>query len=169
LKIWKRLCARSALKNFGSDYSALGAKLSVMQPFYYDHRWKPEKAFIDFLGKSKNVEWWFKNGDRDATYFTVPYEENEEWKPFYVDFIVKFKDGRIGLFDTKSGRTIQDAREKSDGLQAYLKKYGKKKNLFGGIVANTDSKNFNGRWMLYTGAGTDLAVGDFSNWEILEI
>ena len=140
-----------------------------MQPFYYDHRWKPEKAFIDFLGKSKNVEWWFKNGDRDATYFTVPYEENEEWKPFYVDFIVKFKDGRIGLFDTKSGRTIQDAREKSDGLQAYLKKYGKKKNLFGGIVANTDSKNFNGRWMLYTGAGTDLAVGDFSNWEILEI
>lgn len=155
--------------NFGGDYAALDAKLSVMQPFYYDHHWKPEKAFIDFLGKSKNVEWWFKNGDRDATYFAVPYEENGEWKPFYVDFIVKFKDGRIGLFDTKSGRTIKDAREKSDGLQAYLKKHGKKKNLFVGIVANTDSQNFNGRWMIYTGAGTDLAVDDFSNWDVLEI
>ena len=155
--------------NFGGDYSALDAKLSAMQPFYYDHRWKPEKAFIDFLGKSKNVEWWFKNGDRNATYFAVPYEENEESKPFYVDFIVKFKGGRIGLFDTKSGRTIKDAREKSDGLQAYLKEYGKRKNLFGGIVANTDPQNFNGRWMIFTGAGTDLAVDDFSNWNLLEI
>ena len=155
--------------NFGGDYSALGAKLSVMQPFYYDHRWKPEKAFIDFLGKSKNVEWWFKNGDRDATYFAVPYEENEEWKPFYVDFIVKLKDGRIGLLDTKSGWTIKDAREKSDGLQAYLKEHGKKKNLFGGIVTNTKPQNFNGSWMIYTDASADLVVDDFSNWNVLEI
>ena len=147
--------------NFGGDYSALNGKLSAMQPFYYDHRWKPEKAFINFLGKTQNVEWWFKNGEREATYFAVPYEENEEWKPFYVDFIVKFSDGRIGLFDTKSGRTIKDAREKSDGLQAYLREYCKRKNLFGGIVSNTDPHTFNGRWMIYTGAGTDLAVDDF--------
>ena len=155
--------------NFGGEYSALDANLSAMQPFYYDNRWKPEKAFIDFLGKYRNVEWWFKNGDREATYFAVPYVENEEWKPFYVDFIVKFSDGRIGLFDTKSGRTIKDAREKSDGLQAYLREYGKRKNLFGGIVSNTDPHTFNGRWMIYTGAGTDLAVDDFSNWNLLEI
>ena len=155
--------------NFGGEYSALDAKLSAMQPFYYDHRWKTEKAFINFLEKSKNIERCFKNSDRDATFFAVPYEENEEWKPFYVDFIVKFKDGRIGLFDTKSGRTIRDAREKSDGLQSYLREHGKKKKLFGGIVANTDPQNFSGRWMIYTGAGTDLAVGDFSNWDILEI
>ena len=82
---------------------------------------------------------------------------------------MKFNGGRIGLFDTKSGRTIKDAREKSDGLQAYLKEYGKRKNLFAGIVANTDPQNFNGRWMIYTGADTDLAVDDFSNWNLLEI
>lgn len=155
--------------NFGGEYSEMDANLSVMQPFYYDHRWKPERAFIDFLEKSKNIEWWFKNGDRDATYFAVPYEEYGEWKPFYVDFIVKFNDGRVGLFDTKSGRTIKDAREKSDGLQAYLKEHGKNKNLFGGIIANTDSKNFNGSWMIYTGAGTDLAYGDSNNWDLLKI
>lgn len=155
--------------NFGGNYTELPTKLSVMKPFYYDNRWKPEKAFIDFLEKSKDIKWWFKNGDRDATYFAVPYEENEEWKPFYIDFIVQFKDGRIGLFDTKSGRTIKDAREKNDGLQAYLIAQVKKgKKLSGGIVANTDSQNFSGRWMVYTGTGTDLAVGDFSNWEILE-
>lgn len=159
--------------NFGGDFEELkNAKRSVMQPFYNRKEYsgkKNEEAFISFLEKSKNIDWWFKNGDRDATYFAVPYEENEEWKPFYVDFIVKFKDKRIGLFDTKSGRTIKDAREKSDGLQAYLKEHGKKKKLFGGIVANTAPQNFNGRWMIYTVAGTDLAVDDFSNWDVLEI
>ncbi len=60
-------------------------------------------------------------------------------------------------------------REKSDELQEYLKKYSKKKDLFGGIVANTDPKGFKGRWMMYASKGTDLASGDFSNWEVLEI
>lgn len=156
--------------NFDSKFSKWDVKQAVMTPFYYDHRWKTEEAFIKRLENSEKIGWWFKNGDRDATFFAVPYEENGEWKPFYVDFIVKFKDGRIGLFDTKSGRTIKDAREKSDGLQAYLKKHRKKKNLFGGIVANTDSQRFSGRWMMYTGPGTNLADGDFSNgWQILEI
>ena len=155
--------------NFGGNYSELKAKLSLMKPFYYDNRWKPEEAFIGFLEQSNTIQWWFKNGDRDATFFAVPYNENKQWKPFYVDFIVKFKDGRIGLFDTKSGRTIKDAKEKSDGLQAYIKKHGKRKNLFGGIVANTDSNNFKGRWMVYTGAGADIAVGDFGNWKVLGI
>ncbi|MFA5271127.1 MAG: DEAD/DEAH box helicase family protein [Candidatus Omnitrophota bacterium] len=153
--------------NFGGEYTELKSSLSVMQPFYYDQRWKTEKAFINFLEKSKNIAWWFKNGSRDAVYFAVPYEENGEWSPFYVDFVVQFKDGRIGLFDTKSGQTIKGAREKSDGLQAYLKEHGKK--LFGGIVANTDSRNFTGRWMVYTGASADLNAGEFGNWEVLEI
>lgn len=155
--------------NYGGDYENVDVKLSVMQPFYYDNRWKPEKKFIEFLEKSKNIEWWFKNGERDATFFAVPYREDGEWKPFYVDFIVKLKDGRIGLFDTKSGRTIKDAREKSDGLQAYIKEHVKKGKLFGGIVTNTDPQNLNERWVIYTGEGTDLSVDDFSNWKTLEI
>jgi hypothetical protein len=44
----------------------------------------------------------FKNGEGDATFFAVPYDNGEK-KPFYVDFIVQLKDGRIGLFDTKAG------------------------------------------------------------------
>ena len=137
-----------------------------MKPFYYDNKWKTEEAFFKFLEKSDQIEWWFKNGDRDATFFAVPYIENGEQKPFYVDFIVKFKDGKIGLFDTKSGNTIKDAREKNDGLQDYIKKH---KNISGGIVANTNSKDFSGRWMVYKGKGAELNPDDFSNWELLEI
>ncbi|MBN1968175.1 MAG: DEAD/DEAH box helicase family protein [Candidatus Delongbacteria bacterium] len=152
--------------NFGGNFTEFKTSLSAMKPFYYDNKWKTEEAFIEFLEKSDQIEWWFKNGDRDATFFAVPYIENEEQKPFYVDFIVKFKDGKIGLFDTKSGNTIKDAREKSDGLQEYVKKH---KNISGGIVANTNSKDFSGRWMCYKGKGTELNPDDFSNWELLEI
>ena len=139
-------------------------------PFYYDNKWKTEKAFIEFLEKSDQVEWWFKNGDRDATFFAVPYIENNKHKPFYVDFIVQFKNGSIGLFDTKSGNTIKDAREKSDGLQKYLAEQNKKgKNLTGGIVTNTNSRDFSGRWMCFKKQGGHLNSDDFSNWELLEM
>lgn len=152
--------------NYGGNYTELKAELSAMKPFYYDNKWKTEEVFIKLLEKSNQIDWWFKNGERDSTFFAVPYEENGEEKPFYVDFIVQFKDGRIGLFDTKSGRTIKDAREKSDGLQKYLKKG---KNLYGGIVTNTDPQNFSGRWMVYSGASSGLAPDDFTNWDLLDV
>ena len=79
------------------------------------------------------------------------------------------KEWPNGLVESKSGRNIKDARGKSDGLQAYLKRHGKKNKLFGGIIANTDSQNFSGRWMVYTGSGTELAAGKFDNWEVLEV
>ncbi len=152
--------------SLNGNFKELKVNLSVMKPFYYDFKWKTEESFIKFLEKSHKIEWWFKNGDRDATFFAVPYVENGVKKPFYIDFIVRFKSGEIGLFDTKSGNTIKDAREKSDGLQDYIKS---KNNIFGGIVANTDSKNFSGRWMCYKGPGLNLNSDDFSNWDLLEL
>ena len=152
--------------NFGGNFTELKVKRSAMLPFYYDNKWKTEEAFIKQLEKSDQIDWWFKNGDRDAIFFAVPYVENGKAKPFYVDFIVKFKNGSIGLFDTKSGNTIKDAREKSDGLHEYLKRH---KGVTGGIVANTNSRDFSGRWMCYKKQGKDLNPDDFSNWELLEI
>ena len=121
---------------------------SVMQPFYYDNKWKSEKAFIEFLeANGKNIEWWFKNSDRDAVFFAVEYEEAGEKKPFYVDFIIKLKDGKIGLFDTKSGITARDAKSKALGLQKAIKEMGKQ--ITGGLVCNTDEINYKGRWQVY--------------------
>ncbi|HHT9105413.1 MAG TPA: hypothetical protein ACFYD7_06025 [Candidatus Wujingus californicus] len=60
--------------------------------------------------------------------------KQKEGLSFYVDFVVKLKNGRIGLFDTKSGITAEVAGLKSDGSQKYIKEENKKgKNLFGGI------------------------------------
>jgi len=154
------------LLSFGGNYKELNVKKSALLPFYYDNQWKTEEAFIKFLEKSDKVTWWFKNGDRDSSFFAISYIENREQKPFYIDFIVQLNDGTIGLFDTKSGKTIKDAREKSDGLQTYLKMH---KGITGGIVANTNSNDFSGRWMCYKRQSDNLNSNDFSNWELINI
>lgn len=148
---------------YGGDYKKVEAKKSIVQPFYSDEKWKPEAAFIDFLEKSDKVDWWFKNGDRDSIFFAVPYDNGEK-KPFYVDFIVKLKDRRIGLFDTKAGLTKQVAGPKIDGLYKYIQSENKKdKKLFGGIVANTE-RNYRGRWVYFDRASKDFKDNSFDNW-----
>jgi type III restriction enzyme len=151
--------------NFTSDELPIETDISVMMPFYSASKFKTELAFIKYLESAKDVEWWFKNGERDATFFAIPYVENGERKPFYVDFIVKLKSGEIGLLDTKRGQTVKLSTEKSDGLQSYVRE---NVNTFGGIVDNT-KEDFTGRWMIYTGLSKDLRADDFSNWEPLEL
>ncbi|MBU2530751.1 MAG: hypothetical protein KKD35_06900, partial [Elusimicrobia bacterium] len=153
--------------NFSGEYVGEERKKSILQPFYAKYGSAAEKAFVEFLEKSQNVEWWFKNGDRDATFFAVPYDNNRT--PFYVDFIVKFKDGKIGLFDPHS-TYLADFSLKSDGLQKYIKDENKKdKNLFGGIVANTDERNYNGRWVYFAENSEKFRRGEFKNWIDLEL
>jgi len=153
---------------YGREYSEVSVKKSIMQPFFSDGKWKPETAFINFLEKSEKVEWWFKNGDRDATFFAVRYNNGEE-KPFYVDFIVKLKDGRIGLLDTKAGFTKQIAGPKIDGLYKYIQSENKKgKNLFGGIITNTE-RNYRGRWVYFDRTSKDFKDNSFENWADLTL
>jgi type III restriction enzyme len=114
-------------------------KKSAVQPFYESASskgWETEKSFIKYLDEHKKVEWWFKNGERDATYFAVPYKDEQgDDQLFYVDFIVKLLDGRIGLYDTKSGWTGKDAGTRSNGLQKYIIEQNKKEAKYiGGIV-----------------------------------
>jgi type III restriction enzyme len=149
--------------SYGGEYKKVETQKSIMQPFYSDERWRTEVAFIEFLEQSEQVEWWFKNGDREATFFAVPYGDGEK-KPFYVDFIVKLMDGRIGLIDTKAGFTRQIAGPKIDGLYKYIQSEIKKgKKCFGGIVANTE-RNYRGRWVYFDKASKDLKDNSFENW-----
>jgi type III restriction enzyme len=115
-------------------------KFSVLQPYYEttleSKQFETEQQFIKYFEDSNKVGWWFKNGEGHGSFFAVPYTDNNgEDKPFYVDFIVKMKDDRIGLFDTKKGIIAEIAGPKSNGLQKYIREQNKKgKKLFGGIV-----------------------------------
>lgn len=64
-------------------------------------------------------------------------------KPFYVDFIVKLKDGRIGLFDPH-GIHLADFKAKNDGFRRYIQEQNKKTKAFGGIVVNIE-RNYHER------------------------
>ncbi|MFH2103563.1 MAG: DEAD/DEAH box helicase family protein [Chloroflexota bacterium] len=125
-------------RNFNNRYFSRALNKSVTQPYYEaDNASGPEKDFAAFLNNTlKDVEWFYRNGDQDATSFAVAYI-GLEGNPalFYVDWVVKFEDGRIGLFDTKSDITAETAKTRAEGLAAYIKaenKIGKK--LWGGIV-----------------------------------
>jgi type III restriction enzyme len=145
---------------FNKEFEKMEVNKSIMQPFFYDKRWKSEQAFIGYLEKSSNVEWWFKNGDRDATFFAVPYNNRED-KPFYIDFIVKLTDGRIGLFDTKAGLTKKVAGPKVEGLYKYIRKQDN--NIFGGIVTNTKN-NYTGRWIYFDKDSISFIDDKYDNW-----
>lgn len=57
-------------------------------------------------------------------------------------------DGRIGLFDTKVGITQEISGPKNDGLHKYIQNENKRgKKIFGGIVTNTEPRNYSGRWI----------------------
>ena len=153
--------------SFSKEYEKENFKKSLMQPFYAKYDSDLEKEFIEFLEKSSKVEWWFKNGERDATFFAVPYA-NGEPKPFYVDFIIKMKNGKIGLFDPH-GTFLSDSKTKNDGLYKYIQSENKKsKKLFGGIVANTD-RNYRGRWIYFNKASKDFKGNSFDGWNDLEL
>jgi len=156
---------------FNERYERNEYKKSIMAPFFIAGNWNTEKKFIEYIeNNSQNIEWWFKNGDRDAIYFAVPYDFENETRLFYIDFIIKFKDGRIGLFDTKTGITLRDSKNKSDGLQKYIKEETKKgKKLFGGIVTNTDQQDLKGRWIYFDGKKDDLSDKNFEKWENFEL
>ncbi|MEM4605983.1 MAG: hypothetical protein QW103_03050, partial [Candidatus Pacearchaeota archaeon] len=109
---------------------------SIMKPFFIAKKSEPEEIFMAMLDSSDKVEWWYKNREGEKKYFAIPYVEDEKEWAFYVDFIVNFKDGSIGLFDTKSGITAKDAKAKAEALQKYIKEQNKKgKKLVGGIIA----------------------------------
>lgn len=89
--------------NFNNNYTLRDTKLSILEPFFEAKNASgPEREFVAYLeSKTKEIKWWFKNGERDGTYFAIPYIENGELESFYLDWIVKYKNGKIGLLTLK--------------------------------------------------------------------
>ncbi|MDP2666911.1 MAG: DEAD/DEAH box helicase family protein [Candidatus Diapherotrites archaeon] len=137
------------LISYTSKFKEKPMNKSIMKPFYAGKESKPEEDFIGLLEDHNNkVKWWYKNGDNGIKYFAIPYADIKGIeRSFYVDFIVQMKDGRIGLFDTKGGRTAEDAKEKAEALRKYIDTQNTKhsKKLYGGIVVFKDgSCRYNG-------------------------
>ena len=146
-------------------------KLSVVQPFYIRKEYKGKKneiKFIKFLeGKNNLIDWWFKNGDNGKDYFCLKYTtiDNASEALFYPDWIIRFKSGVIGIFDTKAGFTATDTNGRAEGLYnkiESLKKNGV--NCIGGLVVLE-----NNQWYCSNNLPYNYAPGKLSeNWKLLD-
>ncbi len=134
-------------KNYNSETNKeLKSKLSLYQPLYMEiNNGKInslEEKFIKYLDEHEaSIEWFWKNGaEHMKTNFGI---EKTDGYTFQPDFIIMFKDGTIGIFDTKaSGFNEEDNKEKSQALQQYIKDeiVEKGKKLIGGLVIFEDGK-----------------------------
>ena len=98
---------------------------------------QPEKHFEAFLEDNKEcIDWWYKNGDAGRQHYAISYENKEGQKSlFYVDFVIRMKNGQIFLFDTKSAGSDVDAVEKHNALIDYMESEANmERHLKGGII-----------------------------------
>ena len=98
---------------------------------------KPEEHFETFLEANKEyIDWWYKNGDAGRQHYAISYENKLGVKClFYVDFVIRMKNGQVFLFDTKSAGSDPDAVEKHNALIDYMAaEDNRDKHLRGGIV-----------------------------------
>jgi len=147
--------------SYNSRYQKQNQPLSIMKPFYTATQSEPERLFVEFLNTSDKIKWWFKNGESEVKYFGILRSDD---RAFYPDFIIQFKDGTIGIFETKSGFTAgEDAKERAESLQRYIKKQNKSGHkLIGGIAIN-----INGTWRYSDSEKYKYDEKDMSDWRVL--
>lgn len=134
------------IQYFNELYTKVEQPNYAQEPCYLQNaRSIPEKDFEDEITKSKKIDWWYKNGTKKESFFAVPYHLDNVQQSFYPDYIIRYIDGTIGIYDTKSGNTTEsdETAAKSNALYEYLEKLkatGKK--VTGGIIDYRTSGRF---------------------------
>ena len=126
-------------KNYNPETNQIvESKLSLYQPLFIERVGgkvnELEMKFKKYLDLHEDaIEWFWKNGSEHMEYnFGIQKDDKSTFQP---DFIIKFKDGSIGIFDTKGGQFASDDAVKSSALYKYIyEERNKGHNLFGGLV-----------------------------------
>ena len=128
-------------KNYNPElFIKYDLELSLYKPFYIrlNEKGKPNELEVDFLNhinqNKDKYDWIWQNGQEHMeSNFGIRKYDGTTFQP---DFIIKYKDGRIGIFDTKaSGDREEDNKIKAAALREYINEETYKgKNLIGGLV-----------------------------------
>ena len=143
----------------------------VLDTFYHLKEYKGkvnETNFINYLeGKTAQLDWWFKNGSsgKDAYCFKYKNTATEEESLFYPDWILKFKDGRIGIFDTKGGNTATNTEGRAKALaNKIIALNAKGLSIVGGIALQE-----NAQWYFNCSENYQYVKGKLGeDWQLLE-
>lgn len=123
--------------------------------------YSPEKEFEKYLEDNDQwIDWWYKNGDNGKQHYAIPYGGGEKPKSlFYVDFVIRMKNGHVYLFDTKKEESDLFACDKHNALLKYLKENSTDDvPLSGGVIIRQGSN-----W-LYSKLPIDNTT-DTLNWD----
>lgn len=148
--------------SYPANFELVEAKLCALEFFAHDPGAagsKNELAFVEYLESSNSeIDWWFKQGV-GREYFAVKYINSTTGQEslFYPDWIIKLRDGKVLITDTKAGFTAANTEGRAQALANYVAK--KPDQLIGGI-----SVFRNGIWEF-----SALRDGDLdSSWMPLE-
>ncbi len=158
--------------DFTADYEEASQELCALDKCFMlkDYMGRNnELNFIKYLeSKGKKIDWWFKNGNQGKEYFAIKYfnSVNDREALFYPDFIIRFKNGKIGIFDPKKGQIAEDPEtaDKAGALALKLKELGK--GYVGGIaVLENGVWNYNGSKKYHYQKGK---ISRDKNWQSME-
>lgn len=140
----------------------------AMKPFFEENNVsKPEYKFSRWIDQQNEVvQWWYKNADSGNMHFAVPYNDHAGVpRCFYVDYIIRLKNGKILLLDTKSKGSDEDAPQKHNALLQYVKEQNKLgRNMMGSIVIQDEvSEN----WM-FSPLNIDQ-TDSIAGWSVLDL
>ena len=115
----------------------------ALLPYFEENKVsEPEYLFSRMLDENnETIDWWYKNADSGNMHFAVPYTDKDgEQRCFYVDYIIRLKNGSICLFDTKSKDSDPNAPYKHNALLEYMEKENSlhHKRLMGGVIIRRD-------------------------------
>ena len=135
-EIWNSDWEVSENRNYNPhSYKKHNYKLSLYDPCYLNIDSNIEKEFIEHLETQPDkIDWWWQNGNEHMELnFGIKYGNFSTFQP---DFIVKYKNGKVGIFDTKAiGDREAENKLKAEALQKYIEEENNKgENLFGSLV-----------------------------------
>lgn len=124
--------------------------IHALDPFYeLNQASNPEVKFAAFLEQNQQcLDWWYKNGDNGKQHYAIRYKTSDGTEGlFYVDFVIRMKDGKVFLFDTKgdagAGDIDPEVENKHNALIDYINEQNTKgNNLHGGIIKNDQYGNW---------------------------
>ncbi len=138
----------------------------ALMPYVEDKRKRiQERNFVSFLEEnSEYIEWWYKNGDEGRMHYAIEYFNPDDNKKrlFYVDFIIRLKNGDIYLFDTKGSGLGGDME--SDAVLCA------KHNALIDYIANSKNKAIKGGGIIKAHGGAwrycplHISSLDITNW-----
>ena len=110
----------------------------VLQPYFEQKSVSiPEYQFARWIDKQRElVDWWYKNGDEGKQHFAVPYTAQDgRNRCFYVDFVIRLKNGTILLLDTKTHGSDENGAEKNNALYEFVQTYRQQGvSMYGGVL-----------------------------------